>query len=323
MRKKKNENLDLLNKLANAENEFFNSQLFSPVLKGSPIKVRIAGIMATLEVTQPKNFEGWGVFSPTSYKAARFVRAPSMLEKQQYFKLFPPLRLILCRRNNNQWMGVPAHQADTRFKIEGLVPVQLAEEVQMFDTVKVRFDGTNVWFEQIDPRADLRKSVYLREQLAQLTDPKKIELSGLTHEERNAYFLAYGPALEADIESKRDKDEDRIKDSLRRAGAQYQSYVDRGNTFTVEYLVDGTRHRSVVNKDNLAVESAGICLAGTDRNFDLQSLVGVIRQGQNRHLIVRVGDNRQHGDGTGYTQAAYDMQMRQPGQYEGDEDDDW
>ena len=57
-------------------------------------------------------------------------------------------------------------------------------------------------------------------------------------------------------------------------------------------LLNGSPHRSVVKKDNLAVESAGICLAGTDRNFDLQSLVCVIRTGQNQRRIVRVGDNR-------------------------------
>lgn len=300
-------NNDLFNKLANAENEFFASQLFSPVIKGKPIRVSISGILVSLEVVKPKNFEGWGVFSPLSYKTATFVREPNMAEKEQYFRLFPALKLILCR-NNNGWFGIPAHQADTRFKIQGLVPIQLVTEVQLFDTVKVRFDGSNIWFEQIDSRSNPRVSVYLRESLTKLLDPKKIELTGLTQEERDAYLMAYGPALEADAEARRDKNEDRIKDALKRAGAKYQSYIERKDTFTIEYTVDGSAHRSVVKKDNLAVESAGICLAGTDRNFDLQSLVGVIRQGQHGHRIVRVGDNRRHGDGTGYAQEDYDRQ---------------
>lgn len=292
----KKDKSELFNKFANAENEFFTSQLFSPVLRGKPIRVRISGVLATLAVVQPKNFEGWGVFAPVTYKTAKFVREPNMTEKQQYFRLFPPLRLILCRNMNNQWLGIPAHQADTRFKIQGLVPIQLISEVQMFDTIKARFDGTHVWFEQIDPRTDLRKPQYLRDQLIKLTDPKTIDLSGLTQEEKDAYLIAYGPALEADIEAKRDKNEDRIKDALKRAGAKYQSYIERGNTYTIEYFVGTERHRSVVKKDNLAVESAGICLAGTDKNFDLQSLVGVIRQGQREHRIVPVGLNRDYGD---------------------------
>jgi hypothetical protein len=314
---KNKNNSDLFNKLANAESEFFNSQLFSPVLKGKPIRVRISNVLATLEVTQPKNFEGWGVFAPVTYKTAKFVREPNMTEKQQYFRLFPALRLILCRKDG-QWLGIPAHQADTRFKIQGLVPINLVDECQMFDTIKARFDGTNVWFEQIDSRSNPRSAQYLREQLLKLLEPQKLEQSGLTQEEKDAYLIAYGPALAADIEAKRDKNEDRIKDALKRAGAKYQSYIERKDTYTIEFTVDGHKHRSVVKKDNLSVESAGICLAGTDRNFDLQSLVGVIRQGQRGHQIVRVGDNRRFGE-DGYTQAAYDQQMREPGQ----EDDDW
>jgi hypothetical protein len=239
-----------------------------------------------------------------------------MVEKEQYFRLFPALKLILCR-NSNGWQGIPANQADTRFKIAGLVPIQLVTEVQMFDTVKVRFDGTNVWFEQIDSRSNPKTAVYLRECLQKLLEPKQIELPGLTLEERDAYLMAYGPALAADAELRRDKNEDRIKDALKRAGANYKSYIERADTFTIEYTVDGNQHRSVVKKDNLAIESAGICLAGTDRNFDLQSLVGVIRQGHNRRAIVRVGDNRLEGEG-GYTQDAYNHQLN--GDYEDDDD---
>jgi len=316
---KKTDSNDVFNKLAAAENEFFNSQLFSPVLKGKPIRVRIAGILTTLEVVKPKNFEGWGVFAPVNYKTARFIREPNMAEKEQYFRLFPALRLILCRNADNQWSGVPANQGDSRFKIQGLVPIQLVDEVQMFDTVKVRFDGTNIWFEQIDSRSNPRTAIYLRECLTKLLDPKNLELTGLTQEERDAYLIGYGPALAADIEAKRDKNEDRIKDALHRAGAKYQSYIERKDTYTIEYTVDGHKHRTVVKKDNLAIESAGICLAGTDRNFDLQSLVGVIRQGQRGHRIVRVGDNR-GPDGQGYTQEAYNHQLNGGG-FDDDDDD--
>jgi hypothetical protein len=287
---------NLFDKLAAEENIFFNSQFFSPVIRGKPIRVRISGIVLNLSVSKPKNFSGWGVFTPISAKEAKFVRAPNLAEKTQYFKLFPAIRLILCRNNNNQWFGIPAHKSDTRFKVTGMVPVFLPEEVQLFETIQARFDGANCWFEEICSNADPKIPIYLRESLNKLVDPNKLELSGLSQEERDAYLIAYGPALEADIEAKRDKNEDRIKSALNRAGARYQSYIERGNTYTIEYMVEGERHRSVVRKDNLAVESAGICLSGGDKAFDLTSLIGVIKEGRRRHRIVRVGDNQ----GLGY-----------------------
>lgn len=293
--KKQENNDNLFNKLAAAEDAFFSSQFFSPVLRGKPVRLKIAGVVVNLTVSKPKNFEGWGVFRPLNYKEATFVRAPNMREKQEYYKLFPLLRLILCRRDT-KWYGIPASLSDTRFTIVGLAPIELAEEVQMFDTIKVRFDGANLWYEQLDERANPRTAIYLRECLNKLVEPDKLEFPGLTAEERNAYAVAYVPALQADMEAKRNKDEEKIKAALERAGAKYASYVERKDTFTVEYTVDGEQHRTVVKKNNLAVESAGICLSGGDTNFDLQSLVGVIREGRRRRLIVRVGLNREYGD---------------------------
>ena len=287
--------MNLFDKLAGEEDKFFTSQFLSPVVKGQPIRVRIAGITVNLSVEN--NFEGWGVFKALSYKVARFIRSPNMAERQTYLNLFPVLRLILCRKQNDQWFGIPANQADTRFCVAGLVPVQLVEESQLFDVIKTRFDGATCWFDSADQGRSSKSAVYLRESLSILLEPDKLALSGLTQEEKDAYLMAYGPALEADIESKKDRQEERIKLALFKAGASYRSYIERGNTFTVEYIVNGERHRSVVNKDTLSVESAGICLSGGDRNFDLQSLVGVIKEGIGRRRIVRVGDNYEdYGD---------------------------
>lgn len=280
--------MSLFDKLAAEESSFFTSQFLSPVLKGNSIRVRIAGVIVNLKVTRPKDFNGWGIFSALTYKTCRFVREPNMVEKGNYLKLFPVLRLILCRNEDNMWMGIPSHQSDTRFKIVGMVPVQLVSEVQLFDTIYARFDGINCWFEQIDPKHSLKAANYLRESLVHFLEPEKLSLTGLTLEEKDAYLIALGRALETSIEAKRNREEERIKSALHRAGARYQSYIDRGDTYTIEYAVNGHMHRSVVKKNDLSVEVAGICLSGGDRVFDLQSLVGVIREGENRGRIVRV-----------------------------------
>lgn len=261
-------------------------EFFSPVLRGQKIRVRIAGVVVELAITQPRNFEGWGVFRPTSFKTARYLRDATMADKEKYLNLFPAVRLILCQRNENQWYGVPAGQADSRFKITGMIPVRFAEEVQLFDAVKARFDGQTFWFHEIDNRHSPRIGEYLREELLKLTDPDKLDCLGMTAGDRDAYITAYTPALEADLEAKKDHQEERIKQALERAGGVYRSYIERGETYTVEYSVDGHVHRSVVDKQTLNVQSAGICLSGHDRDFDLQSLVGVVREGHQRRAVV-------------------------------------
>tara|TARA_Y100000310_G_scaffold339672_1_gene433049 strand:+ start:7276 stop:8136 length:861 start_codon:yes stop_codon:yes gene_type:complete len=283
---------NLLNKLAAEEEDFLTQNLLSPVIQGYPIRVRIANIVMNLNVTRPKNFQGWGVFRPTSFKEARRVREPDMQEKEEYLNLFPALRFILCTHVDNEWYGLLAN-ADSRFKITGIPPIHLSEEVQMFDTVVARFDGLHFWFHEIDINANPATAIVLREHLINLTEASDLKIPGLTREER----IAYGVALLRDLEERKDHKEERIKDILRRAGAEYRSYVERGNTVTVEIVVDGETYHPVLYIDTLGVErgGAGICLSGGDRKQDLQSLIGVYREGQERHAILRGTFNQYEG----------------------------
>jgi hypothetical protein len=306
MRKKTNIH-KLIDKLAAEEDSFLKSEFLCPVVRGKPIQVRISGIIMSMRAV-PVNFQGWGVFKPISRLLAKHIREPNMAEKRQYLSLFPTLRLILCRQEKDLWFGRPA-QLDTRFHIAGAVPVHLAEEVQMFDTVCVRFDGSVCWYDEVDPRRSPRTAIYLRESLARLFKPTALQMDELSQEEREAYEIAYNIAYETSEDAKKNRESEKIKTALVRAGADYRGHIDRGDTYTIEYLVNGSTHRSVVTKDNLSVISAGICLSGHDRDFDLQSLVGVIIEGQKRDHIVRT-------EGRNWNQYGYDVDRY------GDNDDD-
>lgn len=277
---------EILNRLAEAEDRFQRSDFLAPMLHGGRVQVRVAGVVCSF-TAEPGDFTGWGIFRPTSSNTARLFRPASLAERQRYLELFPLLRVILCERRGEAWLGLPAYQSDDRFRIQGTLPVRLVEEAQMFEVIESRFDGTQCWFERLDPRRDPGTAAYLREALHAMTEPDQLSRPGLTAEERAAYALNYAVRLRAELEAQRDRTEGRLRQALDHAGAEFRDYLERDDCYRVEYEVDGRRQVSVVEKKDLTVQVAGICLSGEDRNFDLQSLVGVLREAGGR--VVRVG----------------------------------
>ncbi|HZU38661.1 MAG TPA: hypothetical protein VFA18_22230 [Gemmataceae bacterium] len=279
---------DALNRLAAAEERFLVSEFLAPVVRGGQVQVRIAGVICTLRL-QPVDFEGWGVFRPASHTEAVLVRQAKLAERQRYLELFPLVRLILADKRDAQWLAVPAHRADTRFRIEGFIPVPFVEDAQTFEVIEARFDGTHFWYAGPDSRWDPAMASYLRRELEKLTPPENLHRAGLTAEERTAYALNYWPRYEASEEGRRSREERRLRSALQHAGAELKEYVERQDVYTITYEVDGQRHVSAISKNDLAVQVAGICLSGEDDKFDLQSLVGVIREAQGGAGLVRVG----------------------------------
>jgi hypothetical protein len=109
---------DALARLAAAEERFLASEFLAPVVSGGPVQVRIAGVICSLRI-QPADFAGWGVFRPVSHGEAKLVRQAKLGERQRHLELFPLVRLILLGRHEQQWLAVPAHRGDSRFRIEG------------------------------------------------------------------------------------------------------------------------------------------------------------------------------------------------------------
>ena len=272
---------DLIDRLAAAEARFRGGEFLAPAVRGGVVFVRVAGVVCRFAV--PKSYRGWGVFRPDG-QHARLVREASLAERQRYLDLFPRRPMILLGRDGPDWLGWPAHQADSRFGPPAIIPVRLADDGQPFDRVEARFDGPTAWFDRPDERADPAAAAYLRDALRDMTPPESVERPRLTAEERTAYRLAW----QARKELLRDRTEDRLRYALAHAGAEFRAYVERADAFRVEFAVDGRPHVSVVNKADLTVQLAGICLAGADRHFDLGSLVGVLRQADD---VLRIGND--------------------------------
>jgi hypothetical protein len=285
-KRRKSDILGAIDRLAKAEEAFVGTEVLTPVLRGHGVGVRIAGVRCRLAV-EPADFEGWGVFRAVAHDRAVLVRRMSMAERRRYLELFPAVRLILCRKEGEEWVGLPASRADSRFSIEGVVPVRFVDEGELFETVLARFDGGQFWFERSDDRADPAVARLLRESLTAMAEPKDVHRSGMTPEQRAAYAFNYRARLEEMLADERHRAESRLRIALEHAGAELRDYGEQGDVYRVSYQVDGRRHTSVVRKDDLSVVTAGICLSGGDRAFDLASLVSVLREGEEAGRIVR------------------------------------
>lgn len=276
---------DLLDKMASAENAFLDAEFLAPVMPGGRVRVRIAGVVCTLRVVGQVE-PGWAILKPLSLDRARVVGKPGLRQIREYLALFPQVRLLLVTRAGRDWLALPAHRGDARFEIADPVRVHMATGVEPFQRIVARYDGTRFWFEGVDRRRSPAIAAYLREALQAGTVPESLHKPTLTAEERDAYRTVY-EAVEA---ARKDWTEVRLAEALAHAGAELHSYIEREDVYTVTYTVDGRPHRSTVRKDDLTVAVAGICLSGQDRRFDLQSLVGVIREGAQGHRLVRVDD---------------------------------
>lgn len=284
---------DAFARLAVAEEQFAGSEFLAPVVAGGEVHVRIARVINRLRVT-PATFTGFGVFAAVSTREAKLVRAATLTERQKYLALFPLVRLILVTRQQTLWLAISAHRGDQRFQIAGVVPVRLCTEVQPFDVIRARFDGGNFWFDALETRRDPATAAYLRAQLAAQTPPNQIDRSGLTAEERAAYALHFVPEEAASAASAGDELGDpteRLREALEHAGAELVAYLERNDSYRVTYRVGGVQHTSAVNKDNLNVQVAGICLSGRDGDFDLASLVGVLREAEGEGHVVPIGEH--------------------------------
>lgn len=273
------ERLASFNKLLAQESNFFSQEILAPVYN-CPILVKIAGVLVELQVS-PANFIGWGIFNTSDKKTATLIREASLIEKKKYLDLFPNISFMICRIERDVVFGYLLN--DNRFVFKTEVPILLSDNIKLFDIVNGSFNGRHIFYAGHNRRISRAKSDRLIEALHNNTHPDIVEkYTDLSPGELFAYIIAYKNKLK-DLMS---EDEYRIRDAITRAGGDYVSFTKRNNNFMVTYEVDGQSYTSTIGND-LKVQTAGICLSGGDRNFDLQSLIGVVREGQERRRIVR------------------------------------
>jgi hypothetical protein len=276
MRRRNANILRAISRLAHVEHEFLQQEFLAPVVRRRNVSVRIAGVVCSMAI-DPPGFSGWGIFLPITPRQAMLDRPATMAQRRMYLELFPRVRLIVAQKEGKHVLCVPANPVELATQAEGKLRVELVDDVESFDHVVARFDGRTFWFDRLDESVDPRLAAHLRRSLIELVEPKAIDRPGLTLGQRWAYALAYAARLK---ELPAYCNENRLRDALAHAGAVLRDFAQQGDVFRVSYDLDGERHVSTVNQNDLTVQSSGICLAGRDRDFDLASLVSVLREGR-------------------------------------------
>lgn len=271
----------LLNQIATAETQLQETQFLAPCVPGGGLCTRVAGMVYTFQV-EPADFEGWGIFRPLNAKVAQVVETPSFPEVMEYLEQFPCFRLRLAYLLQGQtWLAYPVNESDVHQRL-GVVkpaPIHLVTDGAIFETILARWDGQSWWFEDIDRRADPLYTEALREGFKQLIIPEQLQFKGMTPEMKTVYDLFAQYHQDFYQKMRQNRDEERLAEALKMGGGTLKEFRDRDDHWWVEWITsNGEHHRSAISKKDLTVISSGICLSGLDRNFDLQSLVGVVEQ---------------------------------------------
>lgn len=268
----------LLNQIASAEAQLQFTQFLAPCVKGGRVRTRVAGMVYTF-TPNPRQFEGWGIFQPIDQQIAALIEVADLPQITSYLQHLQVVRLRLAYRLQSQaWLAYPVNETDVhqRFKTVKPVPVHLVTEGVDFEQITARWNGSACWFEEIDRRAEPAIAEHLQSALKQQVPVQELQFKGITPEMRSVYELATQRIAGFNQHQRNEK---QLREALKMGGGELSQFQDRGDYWVVDWTTaDGIRHTSAIAKDDLTVISSGICLSGRDRDFDLQSLVGVIEQ---------------------------------------------
>jgi hypothetical protein len=283
------EALDLIEQLGQTERTLDQREFVSPVYKTREVATRIDGIIYRFRI--PRMHPGWYKFRPKDRRRARVVNPCDLSEVEGYLKHLDRIRLVFVRREGDLCFGVPFRGNSFGMDCLRIVPIYLAMDdmAQEFDEVVCRYDGINIWYESMAMSSDPERAEYLRERLSKMISPSRIKFKGLRFEDRVVYGIQHETRKKEEEQRLLRTTKGRLKRAVEHGGAVFRDYAERRDHFSVTYTIDGEEYTSTVSKNQgLTVQTAGICLSGGDRDFDLASLIGVIREGMNRDLIHRM-----------------------------------
>ena len=287
----------LRDKFATKEANLINSEFMAPFTEGvQKALIKVDKVVYPFRIVGQKG-TGFGIFKPRDGNCACFVRDAEFDQVRAYLNILPQIHLVLAYETDKGWVAYPmnAESADKSLGLESEVVVKSVTDCERFDTIVARYDTVNFWFDEMFLGGDPAKANEMRQCFRKDHTPQQMKkalarIKGLTPEDHKTFDLAVKSWQKFQVLST----EDRIKKVLRESGAMLGSYVVRGDHLEVRWKTDrGTAYTSMVKKDTLDVVSAGICLddgsGPQDSQFNLRDLPYIMRQGEDRREIVRLG----------------------------------
>lgn len=271
--------LSLISKIAEQEKQLVGSRFLAPYRGGGKIRLRLSGIVYQVEA--PDSPDGWGIFELKEDSRAKYLEAAPLAMVRNYLALLTQVRVIMLDElTTNQWWGIIADPHGQKLQLDGPVPIQLIPRTASFETAYCRFDGAQFWFEAIDRKRDPSIARDLRTALDQGLPPEELQYKGVVPQEKLAYKMLFLRNHKNAAASEPDDERSRISRALEHSGALLDSFWHErdNNSTTVRFRIGDQTHAVTVNSQNLTVLSSGICLSGRDSDFDLSSLVGVLRE---------------------------------------------
>lgn len=270
---------NLLDRVIQQTQAVIGTEFVAPA-RARVVHLRVAGITATWKTIPPfppadVTFAVWRIASEAQ---AVYAAPASRWQIAEYLTFSPTLNILaLAIPTDGSYPAMTAWQTGTGgITVNGPFPVHLINEavIRPLDTYKAHFDGHRFWHGR-QVGSSIRGDI-MREALENRVKPEA--LKSITPEQRKAYAIC----LKAILDEEASRPERQLRNALTHAGASLVSYQPMGGSYRVEYQVSDRRFVSMVRPGDLTIETAGICLSRQDSKFDLQSLVGVMREHMER-----------------------------------------
>jgi hypothetical protein len=270
----------LLTVLAAKEDELRGTRFLAPCVRGDEVALRGGGGLVYSFRPEPADFEGWGIFEPVDETTASLIEEASPRQVDEYLSPLKRIRLRLGYRIRGQtWAAYPVNETDAlnRLGTSAWQSVYLVADGAQFEQVVARWNDSVCWFEEVDRRADPLHAERLREALRDRTPPDALAWKNCTPEMRALYERVVEQQHGFPQSLRYPSDARRLRDALDFGGSHFIGFKDYGDYWEVEWSVNegDEPHLSTIEKTDLTVRSAGICLDYRDSDFDLQSLVKV------------------------------------------------